>query len=370
MKDYYSILGVPRGADQEEIKRAYRRLARRYHPDVNKDDHDSEAKFKEISEAYEVLGNEEKRRRYDLYGEGGLGPSIFERGFDGFGSPFSDLFDVFFGRGASSGYTTASHRGSDLMLELEIDLEEAYLGTSREIQVPRHETCGECGGSGLEKGYGKDLCPDCGGDGRITHTRRSSFGTFSSVTTCRRCKGTGEINTHPCSSCEGKGVKTLLDTLKVEVPAGVSDGDRVRIKGKGEAGTGGAPPGDLYVEVRIREHDTFVRRGDDLLAEVNVSMAEAALGTEIDIPTLDGVEKLRIPPGSQPGTVFRLRGRGMPRVNSRSTGDLYLSLNVNIPRKLTAEQRKLLEEFHRIESQGKGGGGFIHRLRKAMRPQS
>lgn len=368
MKDYYGILDVPKEANQEEIKRAYRKMARRYHPDVNREDSAAEARFKEASEAYEILGDAEKRKRYDLFGEEGLGSSVVDRGFEGFSAPFGDLFDIFFGRGPSH-TTRTSHRGSDLLLAVEISLEEAYSGVVREVEIPRHERCGDCEGSGLEKGYVNDLCPECGGEGKITHTRRSSFGTFSSSTACRRCGGTGETNSHPCASCEGAGVRHIVDRLEVNIPAGVSEGDRMRVTGKGEAGYRGGRTGDLYVEIRVKEHEAFSRKGDDLYAVVNVGMIEAALGTDVDIPTLGGEEKLHILPGSQPGRVFRLRGKGMPRLNSKAVGDLFLTLDVNIPSKMTAEQKRLLEEYQRIESQKKEASGIIGLLRKAMRPQ-
>ncbi|WP_287152878.1 molecular chaperone DnaJ [Candidatus Solincola tengchongensis] len=368
MKDYYAVLGVSRHADQEEIKRAYRRLARRYHPDVNRGDREAAERFKEINEAYEVLGDPAKRRRYDLYGESGGIPSVFEGGFEGFGDPFSDLFNLFFGRGR----TRAAHaprRGSDLVTVVEISLEEAYRGVKRVVEVPRRQTCDSCGGTGVESGYAMDLCPECGGEGRITHTRRSAFGTFTSSTTCRRCGGMGEINTHPCTRCGGGGAVESLDPVEVEIPAGIDDGDRIRVPGRGEAGYMGGPPGDLYVEVRVSEHEFLERDGHDLRAVVELSMAEAALGTVVEVPTLEGTERLTIPAGSQPGQVFRLPGKGMPRLHSRGKGDLYLVLDVQVPRDLTAEQRRLLEEFQRLEAEKRRGQGWRERLRKAMRPQ-
>ncbi|MBC7230193.1 MAG: molecular chaperone DnaJ [Actinobacteria bacterium] len=370
MKDYYAILGVARDADQEQIKRAYRRLARRYHPDVAGGDRESEERFKEINEAYEVLGDPEKRHRYDLFGETGIAASPFERGFEGFGSPFGDIFNLFFGGGQGRARTASPRRGSDLLAVVEIELEEAYSGARREIEVPRHESCPECGGSGLEKGFGHDLCPDCGGEGRFTRTRRSAFGTFTSTTTCRRCGGSGEINTHPCGGCAGRGIREILDRVEVEIPAGVEDGDRIRMSGRGEAGQLGGPPGDLFVEVRTREHPVFTRHGRDLHAVVSVDMVEAALGAEVDIPTLDGEEKLHVPPGSQPGDSFRLRGRGMPEVHSRARGDLYLTLEVRIPRRLTAEQKRLLREFQRQRSRDEEAPGVMERLRKAVRQKA
>ncbi len=365
MKDYYAILGVSRDADQEQIKKAYRRLARRYHPDMSGGDSESEARFKEINEAYEVLGNAEKRRRYDLFGEDGLAASPFDRGFEGFSSPFGDIFNLFFGGGQGRGRATSPRRGSDLLAVVEIDLEEAYSGVRREIEVPRHESCSLCGGSGVEKGYGHDLCPDCGGEGRFTRTRRSAFGAFTSTITCRRCGGTGEINTHPCTQCGGQGIREILDLVEVMIPAGVDDGDRIRVSGKGEAGQLGGPPGDLLVEVRTREHHAFTRHGRDLHAVVSVDMVEAALGAELEIPTLDGKERLQVPAGSQPGDVFKLRGKGMPEVHSRGRGDLYLSLEVRIPERLTAEQKRLLREFQRARADETGG--VMGRLRKAVR---
>jgi molecular chaperone DnaJ len=366
MKDYYGILGVPQGANQEEIRRAYRKMARLYHPDVNQEDEAAEAKFKELTEAYEILGDEDKRRRYDLFGEGGVEPSVFDHGFNGYSSPFGDIFDIFFRRGSTHSARSV-RRGSDLITVVEISLQEAYKGVSREMEIPRNEQCDDCEGSGLEAGYNRDLCPDCGGEGRTTHIRRSSFGTFSSSTSCRRCSGTGEINTHPCPSCEGMGTNRIGDKIEVKIPPGVNDGDRIRITGKGEAGVRGGLPGDLYVEIRVREHEYFTRNGNDLHAVINVGMAEAALGTVIEVPTLDGEEQLNIPPGSQPGKIFRLRGKGMPVVNSRAVGDLFLTLDVDIPHKLTTEQIRLLEEFQQIESHKNKTPSIFQRLRKAMR---
>ncbi len=368
MKDYYALLGVPRDAEQEEIKKAYRRLARKYHPDMNRGDKEAAERFKEITEAYEVLGDPEKRRHYDLFGEAGEPSSFLHRGFEGMRDPFGDIFNFFFG-GERARSSRAPRRGSDLLAVEEISLLEAYSGVTRTVEVPRHETCKECGGDGLQSGFALDLCPDCGGEGRITHTRRSSFGTFTSSTTCRRCGGRGEINTHPCRACNGAGLREVMDPVEVHVPPGVEDGDRIRVAGRGESGTLGGPPGDLYVEIRVKEHECFERVGSDLRASVNVSIVEAALGTDVVIPTLNGNESLHIPPGSQPGQVFRLKGKGMPRMHSRGHGDLYLVLDVDVPRNLTAEQRNLLKEFQRLENDKGGQRGYMERLRKAMRPQ-
>ncbi|MEW6554960.1 MAG: molecular chaperone DnaJ [Actinomycetota bacterium] len=366
MADYYDILGVTRGADQEEIKRAYRRLARLHHPDVSEEEGDGGDRFKEISQAYEVLSDPEKRRRYDIFGDEGLASSPFGDVMDGFGGPLGDIFNIFFGRGQQQS-AHVPRRGSDLLTVVEVTLSEAFSGTTRQIEMPRHDTCAECGGTGLDKGYGRDLCPDCGGEGRSVHTRRSTFGTFSSTTTCRRCGGSGEINTHPCPACGGEGYKGIVDNIEVKLPAGVDNGDRIRLNGRGEAGRLGGPPGDLYVEVRVGEHETFTRHGRDLHALVSIDISEAALGTDIDVPTLNGVENLHVPAGSQPGEVFRLKGKGMPSVRAHGHGDLYLTLEVRVPRRLSAEQKRLMKEFQRIESEKKDAPGLVGRLRKVIR---
>jgi molecular chaperone DnaJ len=365
MKDYYDILGITRSADQEEIKRAYRSMARRHHPDVSQGGGDGGDFFKEINEAYEVLSNPERKRRYDLFGEEGSSPAAAGSGFDVFGGPIGDIFNMFFGRGPGRA-DYSPQRGSDLLTVVTLTLSEAYTGTLREIELPRTERCEECGGTGLAKGYSHDICPQCGGEGKTVHTRRSALGTFTSTTVCSRCGGTGEINTHPCPSCGGEGAKQIVDRFEVNMPAGVDNGDRIRMNGRGEAGLRGGPPGDLYVEVRISEHDIFTRHGSDLHAMVSIDMSEAALGTDIDVTTLNGQEKLQIPAGSQPGEVFKLRGKGMPSVRSRSLGDLYLTLEVKVPKKLSAEQKILLHEFKLMEDEKMEKHGIMSRLRKAM----
>ena len=366
MKDYYGVLGLGQDADQEEIKRAYRKMARQYHPDVNPDDGSAEGKFKEATEAYEVLSDPEKKQRYDLFGEQGPGAGGYGTGFEGFGTPFGDIFDMFFGR--SRGATRRGPgRGSDLLYVLEITLEEAYTGTERELDIPRHERCEECEGAGLQKGYDLEICPQCGGQGTLTTTRRTSFGTFSSSAACPRCGGRGEINLHPCKKCGGDGINEIADEIGISVPAGVSDGDRIRVPGKGEAGNRGGLAGDLYVEIRVAEDETFARRGSNLHAVVTVSLAEAALGTGGEIKTFSGDETLRIHAGSQPGEVFRLKGKGMPKLNSRSKGDLYLTLEVQIPKKLSGEQKRLLEDYQELERKGKEAPHLMQRIRKAMR---
>ncbi len=346
MKDYYSVLGISRDASDEDIKKAYRRLARKYHPDINPDDGDAEQKFKEISKAYEVLSDPVKRRNYDLYGNEEA-PTLLGRDFMDFGSPFGDIFDVFFGRGRER-TARRPQKGDDLAYRLTITLEEAYRGAEKEIEVPRHEICGNCGGKGIEPGYDLDLCPVCGGEGRVTSTRRTVFGTFTSSTTCSRCAGRGGINSHPCGVCGGGGIREITETISIQVPPGISDGDRIRVSGKGEMGYYGGPPGDLYVVVDVEEHELFERRGEELWGVVRVDMVDAALGKEVKIPTLDGQEILKIPAGSQPGDVFQIKRKGMPVLHSNRKGNLYLRLEVEIPKDLTTEEKKLLKEFNRL----------------------
>ncbi len=346
MKDYYSILGISRNASEEDIKKAYRRLARRYHPDINPHDGEAEQKFKEISKAYEVLSDPVKRRNYDVYGSEDA-PTLLGRDFMDFGSPFGDIFDVFFGRGRERA-SRRPQKGDDLAYRLTITLEEAYAGASKEIEVPRHELCERCEGKGIEPGYDLDLCPVCGGEGRVTSSRRTVFGSFTSSSTCSRCGGRGGINSHPCNICGGRGIQEIRETISIQVPPGINHGDRVRVAGKGEMGYYGGPPGDLYVMVEIKEHELFERHGDELWGTVRVDMVDAALGKEVKITTLDGEEVLKIPAGSQPGDVFHLKKKGMPVLHSNRRGDLYLRLEVEIPRNLTLEEKKLLKQFDRL----------------------
>jgi len=360
-KDYYEILGVSRDATQEEIKQAYRRLVKKYHPDLNKDS-GSEEKFKEITEAYEVLSDPEKRAQYDRFGH--VGP---EQGFDfdlgdfrrareafeefGFGrSAFDELFDLFFGEGLRTRQTRArrrsrAQRGEDLEYKLRITLEDAAFGTKMRLTVPRYVTCDRCGGSGVEPGYRPGVCPVCGGAGQVEYRYQSMFGSFVNVRSCDRCGGTGEVIDHPCRKCHGRSRIKEESKISVSIPAGVSDGARLRLAGEGNAGVGGGPPGDLYIVVEIKPHEVFTREGDDIYCEVPITITQAALGATVTVPTLDGEEKLRIPPGTQPGTTFRIRGRGVPHLHGRGRGDQYVKIKVVVPTKLTREQERLLREL-------------------------
>lgn len=365
-RDYYQILEVSRNATKEEIRAAYRRLARRYHPDVSKEP-DAEARFKEINEAYRVLNDDELRARYDRYGHAGLEQTDLG-GFGGFGFGFEDIFSDLFGFGGRVS-RPGPVRGSDLRYDLEITFEEAVFGCSKEIQIARQETCPECRGTGAEPGTSPIRCPECNGSGQIRRAQQSIFGTFVNVTTCPRCRGTGEIITTPCSTCHGTGRAEQIRRLVVDVPAGVDDGMRLRLSGEGESGLYGGPPGNLYVMLHVKPHPFFQRRENDILLSVNINIAQAALGDEIRVPTLDGEEKLTIAAGTQPGTVVRLKGRGVPRLHGSGRGDQIVILNVSIPTNLDAHQKALLAELGKTlgrEVVPQAERGFFERLKEVF----
>ncbi len=334
-RDYYEVLNVPRDASLEEIKQAYRRLAREYHPDVRRDDPQAEERFKEINEAYQVLSDPQRRAEYDRRGRvsAPAGPWDFE-------SVFDDLFEPFFGTPRRR-RERAPERGADLRYDLEVSLEEAAHGCERTVEVVRLDTCPACFGTGAERGGGREACPSCRGTGQVQFSRRTAFGYFTQIRTCPRCGGEGEVLRNPCGRCEGTGRVEAQKTVTVRVPPGVEEGTRLRLPGEGEAGIAGGPRGDLYVVVHLARHPVFQRKGQDLYAELRLSMVQAALGDEVEVPTLDGPERLTIPAGVQPGEVLTLKGRGMPDLEGRR-GDLHFRVRVEIPRRLTAEQRKLL----------------------------
>ena len=347
-RDYYEVLGIPKSASQDEIKNAFRTLARKYHPDVNKEP-DAEERFKEINEAYGVLSDPEKRAAYDRYGPEGVN---FQGMPDFTSMDLSDILEGLFGFGGfggMGGYSrrtrNAPRRGADLSSKIRISFEEAAFGTEKEIDITRDEKCPTCGGSGAEPGTRPVTCPTCKGSGEVRRVQQTFLGSMVQVQTCPTCNGRGEVIEHPCHTCHGSGLVRRTSKRKVSIPAGVDNGNQIRIMGEGQPGVNGGPSGNFYLELEVEPHPYFRRSGNDVLLDVDINVAQAALGDEITIPTLDGEEKLRIPPGTQPGKVFKLRNKGIPVLNRNSRGDQLVTVNVQIPTQLTEEQKALLENL-------------------------
>jgi len=374
-KDYYHVLGVPRDASAEDIKRAYRQLALNHHPDRNPGNKEAEERFKEAAEAYSILADVEKRSVYDRFGHEGLRGEGFQ-GFSGFDSSvfedFEDILGNFFGfsfgdlfggraRGRGSGRRS---RGQDLALEVEINLEEAAAGVETEIKLTRAETCPACRGSKRKSGTQPTTCPTCGGRGQVRYQQ----GFFTMARTCPRCQGGGEVNASPCESCQGKGHVREKRALKVRIPAGVADGSRLRLVGEGEAGDEGMPAGDLYVVTRVRKHTFFERAGNDLTCEITISFAQAALGARVEIPTLEGSEILKVPAGTQPGEIIRLKGKGVQDVAGRRKGDLFVKVLIRTPENLSKEQKALLAKLAEIRGEDieSVDKSVIHRLKNIL----
>ncbi|KPK35041.1 MAG: molecular chaperone DnaJ [Betaproteobacteria bacterium SG8_40] len=346
-RDYYEVLGINRDASEADIKKAYRRLAMKYHPDRNPDNAKAEEQFKEAKEAYEVLSEPDKRAAYDQYGHAGVDPSAGMggggAGFGGFADAFGDIFGDIFGGGGGRSRSNV-YRGADLRYNLEISLEEAARGSETRIRIPTMEECDNCHGSGAKPGTEPVSCPTCNGHGQVRMTQ----GFFSIAQTCPKCHGSGKVVQDPCTSCSGQGRIKRQKTLSVKIPAGVDEGDRIRLSGEGEAGVNSGPSGDLYVVIHIRPHDVFTREGNNLHCEMPISFSRAALGGEIEIPTLDGYAKIKIPAETQSGKVFRLRGKGIKGVRSSVMGDLMCHVVVETPVNLTARQKELLAELEEI----------------------
>ncbi|MCY4367275.1 MAG: molecular chaperone DnaJ [Chloroflexi bacterium] len=346
--DYYEVLGVKRQDSEEEIRRAFRKKAMEYHPDRNKEP-DAEEKFKEINEAYQVLSDSSKRAQYDRFGHAGVNGGGFDRPFDGFDvfGGFGDIFDSFFGD-AGGRRSRAPQRGSDLQQRVTLDFEDAAFGIEREIDVSRVEICHQCSGAGNEPGTPVNTCGTCGGNGQVRRTQRSVFGQFAQVTTCPTCQGKGSTIENPCAGCRGAGMERRNRKTAVNIPAGIQDGMQVRLTGEGNVGSNGGPPGNLYIQVEVRPHRLFERDEYDLLYVLPLNLAEAALGVEKQVPTLEGEDTtLKVPGGTQHGSEFRIRGRGIKHVQNGRKGDLRVYADVQVPKKLSGSQRKLLEELAR-----------------------
>jgi molecular chaperone DnaJ len=343
-RDYYEVLGVDKNSSEDEIKKAYRKLARKFHPDVNKDDPSAEGKFKEATEAYEVLADKEKRARYDQFGHAdpGAGFGGGNGGSGDFGG-FGDIFDMFFGGGG--GRQRGPRRGNDLQYNLQIEFEDAAKGIDKEIEIPKTEECPTCHGSGAKPGTHPQTCTACKGTGSQERVINTPLGRMVNRSTCQVCGGNGKIIKDPCVKCHGDGKIKVRKKINVKIPAGVDTGNQIRVSGAGEAGEKGAPPGDLYIVVYVKEHRFFERDGDDIFCRVPISFVQAALGDEIEVDTLDGKVKLRIPEGTQTGTSFRLRGKGMPRVNTAHKGDQHVRVIIYTPTELNDKQRDLLRQL-------------------------
>ena len=363
-RDYYEVLGISKTASADEIKKAYRKLALKHHPDRNKGSKEAEERFKEAAEAYAILSDPQKRAQYDQFGHslggsGFQGFEGFEGAFQGFGDIFGDLFEDFFGGSPRRSGSRGGTRGSDLEYSVELSLEDVAHGKEVTVEFPRRERCDTCQGSGAEPGSQQTICSECGGHGEI----RISQGFFTMRRTCPRCQGEGKQITKPCHNCRGTGRVRKTRKLNVKIPAGIDDGSQLKIAGEGEAGERGGSRGNLYVYVSVKPHSLFERAGKDLLLEARIGLHQAALGTQIEVPTLDGKVRLKIPPGTQPGSVFRLKGKGVSDLHGYDVGDELVRINVEIPEKISSEERKLLEEFGKLRDGSNPGKGFFGRWR-------
>ena len=378
-RDFYEVLGVAKGASDEEIKKAYRKLAKKYHPDLNPGDKQAEEKFKEVNEAYEVLSDKDKRAKYDQFGHAGVDPNFGAGGYGGGFGGFTDMGDIdlgdifgsFFGGGFGGGGSRRNGpaKGDTLRTSVTISFEEAAFGCEKEISVARSETCDVCKGSGCAPGTTADTCPDCHGSGVIRIQRGNGAFSFSTTAQCPKCNGTGKIIHSPCKTCNGAGTVRKNRKITIKIPAGIDDGQAISLRGQGGAGKNGGPAGDLIISVRVRPHPQFKRDGNAVYLEQPVTFLQATLGAELEIPTIDGKVKWNLPEGTQPGTTFRLRGKGIPNVNGRGRGDQFVTVDVQVPRNLSHEQKEALRAYGRAmgelpEEEEDGVKGFIDRLKK------
>ncbi|NLV22134.1 MAG: molecular chaperone DnaJ [Syntrophomonadaceae bacterium] len=372
-RDYYDILGVSRDATPDQIKKAYRQLAKKFHPDVNKDDKDAAEKFKEVAEAYEILSDDQKRATYDRFGHDAFDPTRGGAGgFGGFGEGmggFGDIFDLLFGAAGGGGQRRRSgpQRGSDREVRLDIDFEEAVFGSEKDFDLQRIEKCGTCKGNGAEPGSPIKTCPQCKGSGQVRSAQSTPFGRFETVKPCNRCQGEGKIIEKPCSACKGTGKVRKKRTINVRVPAGIDTGARLRMQGEGEIGINGGPAGDLYIIIVVRPHERFTRDGYTLITETEIDFVQASLGAEIEVPLLGGMShKLEIPAGSQPGDVLTVKGKGIPHLHGQRSGDLKVYLKIKIPTKLSKRQKELLQSFYDDSDSKESKKGIIDKLKDAM----
>ena len=354
-RDYYEVLGVDKSASEDEIKRAYKKMARKYHPDLNPDNKEAEEKFKEVNEAYEVLSDSDKKARYDQFGFAGVDPNYGAGagggaygagGFD-FGD-LGDIFGSFFGGGFGSAQRrnpNAPQRGGSIRLSVTISFEEAAFGCEKEVSVDRYETCAVCHGSGCADGTSPEVCPDCHGSGQVQVRRQTPMGVFATTSPCGRCGGKGRIIKTPCTACRGSGLERKRRTIQAKIPAGIDNGQTISIRGQGHAGKNGGPSGDLLITITVRPHELFRREGTSVLCEAPITFAQAVLGAELEIPTIDGKVKYDLPEGTQSGTTFRLKGKGIPELNGRGRGDQYVTVYIETPRNLNREQKEALKKF-------------------------
>jgi molecular chaperone DnaJ len=363
-RDYYEVLGINRNAGEQEIKKAYRNLAKKYHPDVNPGDKEAEAKFKEVNEAYSVLIDPEKRSRYDRFGHEGIDTS----GFGGFGDfdfgSFGDIFESFFGGGFGSTRHSQRRRGPvkgpDIRYSMEITFEEAAFGVEKVIELEREQRCSVCDGSGCKPGTGFSTCKRCGGTGQIQYKQRTVFGQFVNVSTCSECGGEGQVIEEPCRKCHGTGRVRGTTKIKVKIPAGIDDGQTISLRNEGEPGLRGGPNGDLFVTIRVKEHSLFKRKGYDIICDIPITFVQGALGGELEVPSLDGKIKYTIPEGTQTGSIFRIKGKGIPELHGSGRGDMYIRVNIEVPIRLNEKQKSLLREFAEIS------GDECHEQRKGF----
>ncbi|MFR3181277.1 molecular chaperone DnaJ [Dysosmobacter welbionis] len=353
-RDYYEVLGVSRGASEDEIKKAYKKMARKYHPDLNPGDKTAEEKFKEVNEAYEVLSDADKKARYDQYGHAGVDPNFgaggFGGGFDGsfdFGD-LGDIFGSFFGGGFGGGRRTnpnAPQRGESIRMSIAISFEEAAFGCEKAVTVERYETCDTCHGNGCAPGTSPEVCPDCHGTGTVQVRRQTPMGVFATSSPCPKCGGKGRIIHQPCKDCRGSGMVRKKKTIQASIPAGIDNGQTISIRGQGNAGKNGGPAGDLLITITVRPHELFRREGTSVLCEAPITFTQAVLGAELEIPTIDGKVKYTLPEGTQSGTTFRLKGKGIPSINGRGRGDQYVTVYIETPKNLNKEQEEALKKF-------------------------